>query len=133
MQDNNVFEYAVIRIVPRVEREEFLNVGVVLFCKKSKYLHMLFELNEQRISSAFPWADLDEIREHLLAFEQICKGNNQSGTIASLDVQSRFKWLTAKRSTIIQTSVTHPGFCTDAEKKLQQLFTDLVSLTDNNR
>lgn len=132
MQENNVYEYAVIRIVPRVEREEFLNVGVVLFCKKSKYLRMLFELNEQRIMAAFPWADMDEIREHLLAFELICKGSNLPGTIASLDVQSRFKWLTAKRSTIIQTSVTHPGFCTDAEKKLQQLFTDLVSLTDKN-
>lgn len=130
MQENNVFEYAVIRIVPRVEREEFLNVGVVLFCKKSKYLSMLFEVNEQRITATFPWADIDEIREHLLAFELICKGNNQPGTIASLDVQSRFKWLTAKRSTIIQTSVTHPGFCVDADKKLKQLFTDLVSLTD---
>lgn len=127
MQEKNLFEYAIVRIIPRVERGECLNVGVVLFCKKSKYLKAKFGFDEQRILSAFPWVDVDDIKQHLTAFEQICIGNNQPGTIASLDVQSRFKWLTAKRSTVIQTSETHPGFCNDADFKLEQLYNELVA------
>ncbi len=127
MQEKNLFEYAIVKIIPRVERGECLNVGVVLFCKKSKYLKVKFGFNEQRILQAFPWADVHDIEQHLQAFEQICIGNNQPGTIASLDVQSRFKWLTAKRSTVIQTSETHPGFCTNVDLKLEQLFNELVA------
>ncbi|MBP9690288.1 MAG: DUF3037 domain-containing protein [Bacteroidia bacterium] len=126
MQEKNLFEYAIVKIVPKVERGECLNVGVVLFCKKSKFLQAMFWFDEARILNAFPWADLDEIKQHLNAFEKICVGNNQAGTIASLDVQSRFKWLTAKRSTVIQTSKTHAGFCDNAETKLHQLFNQLV-------
>ena len=127
MQEKNLFEYAVVKIIPRVERGECLNVGVVLFCKKNKYLKAKFGFDEHRILQAFPWADVNDIKQHLEAFEQICIGNNQPGTIASLDVQSRFKWLTAKRSTVIQTSETHPGFCNDADLKLEQLFNELVA------
>lgn len=127
MQEKNLFEYAVVKIIPRVERGECLNVGVVLFCKKNKYLKVKFGFDKQRILQAFPWADVNDIKQHLEAFEQICIGNNQPGTIASLDVQSRFKWLTAKRSTVIQTSETHPGFCNDADLKLEQLFNELVA------
>jgi hypothetical protein len=127
MQEKNLFEYAIVKIIPRVERGECLNVGVVLFCKKSKYLKAKFGFNEQRILQAFPWADVHDIEQHLQSFEQICIGNNQPGTIASLDVQSRFKWLTAKRSTVIQTSETHPGFCTNVDLKLEQLFNELVA------
>ena len=127
MQEKNLFEYAIVKIIPRVERGECLNVGVVLFCKKSKYLKAKFGFNEQRILQAFPWADVHDIEQHLQSFEQICIGNNQPGTIASLDVQSRFKWLTAKRSTVIQTSETHPGFCTNIDLKLEQLFNELVA------
>jgi hypothetical protein len=127
MQEKNLFEYAIVKIIPRVERGECLNVGVVLFCKKSKYLKAKFGFNEQRILQAFPWADVHDIEQHLESFEQICIGNNQPGTIASLDVQSRFKWLTAKRSTVIQTSETHPGFCTNIDLKLEQLFNELVA------
>jgi hypothetical protein len=127
MQEKNLFEYAIVKIIPRVERGECLNVGVVLFCKKSKYLKAKFGFNEQRVLQAFPWADVHDIEQHLQAFEQICMGNNQPGTIASLDVQSRFKWLTAKRSTVIQTSETHPGFCTNVDLKLEQLFNELVA------
>lgn len=127
MQEKNLFEYAIVKIIPRVERGECLNVGVVLFCKKSKYLKVKFGFNEQRILQTFPWADVHDIEQHLQAFEQICIGNNQPGTIASLDVQSRFKWLTAKRSTVIQTSETHPGFCTNVDLKLEQLFNELVA------
>ena len=127
MQEKNLFEYAIVKIIPRVERGECLNVCVVLFCKKSKYLKAKFGFNEQRILQAFPWADVHDIEQHLQAFEQICIGNNQPGTIASLDVQSRFKWLTAKRSTVIQTSETHPGFCTNVDLKLEQLFNELVA------
>lgn len=127
MQEKNLFEYAIVKIIPRVERGECLNVGVVLFCKKSKYLKAKFGFNEQRILQAFPWADVHDIEQHLQAFEQICIGNDQPGTIASLDLQSRFKWLTAKRSTVIQTSETHPGFCTNVDLKLEQLFNELVA------
>ena len=126
MQGKSLFEYAIVKIVPKVERGECLNVGVVMFCKKRNYLQSIFWFDEARISHAFPWADMDEIKQHLNAFEKICEGNNQAGTIASLDVQSRFKWLTAKRSTVIQTSKTHPGFCDNPDTRLKLLFAQLI-------
>lgn len=126
MQDNHLFEYAVIRVVPRVDREEFLNVGVILYCAKQQFLRTLFQLNEERIKSFCPDLDIEILEEHLTTFERICLGDPEAGHIAKLPIAGRFRWLTATRSTVIQTSKVHPGFCTDADKTLDKLFNQLV-------
>lgn len=126
MQDNHLFEYAIIRVVPRVEREEFLNVGVILYCKSLQFLQMIFTLDEPRLRALYPELDIEDVRMHLKAFEQISAGNKDAGPIACLDLASRFRWLTAKRSTVVQTSVVHPGLCKDAGETLSRLHQQLV-------
>jgi hypothetical protein len=126
MQESQLFEYAVIRVVPRVEREEFLNVGVVLYCGRQKFLQVLFTLNEERLCSLSDKIDMEEIRQHLCAFEQICLGTPDGGPIGKLDMASRFRWLTATRSTVVQTSKVHPGFSSDPHETLIRLYNQLV-------
>lgn len=126
MQDRHIFEYAVIRVVPRVEREEFLNVGVILYCRGLKYLHTLFNVNELRLSYCCNQIDFSDLLKNLESLEKICVGGNQAGPIGLLDVASRFRWLTATRSTILQTSKVHSGFCADPAETLQKLFRELV-------
>ena len=126
MQEQQLFEYAVIRVMPRVEREEFINVGVIVYCAKQKFLQALFTVNEQRLQIFCCALDLEEVEDHLYAFQRICSGDTTSGPIARLDAASRFRWLTAMRSTVLQTSRVHPGFCKDAGEKLQELFKHLV-------
>lgn len=128
MQDRHLFEYAVIRVVPRVEREEFMNIGIVLFCAKQKFLQMKYVLDEARLQAFSSKIDIEELKEHLHSFEQICAGDKNGGQIAQLDIASRFRWLTATRSTILQTSKVHPGLCkADAVKTLDRLFEELVA------
>jgi hypothetical protein len=126
MQDKNLFEYAVIRVVPRVEREEFLNVGVVLYCPKQRFLQAVFQLDEIRLTAFSCKTDYEEIKENLEAFALICAGHEKAGPIGKLDPASRFRWLTATRSTVLQTSKVHPGFCNDAEETIHKLFRDLI-------
>lgn len=126
MQQKELFEYAVIRVMPRVEREEFLNVGVVVYCAKQKFLKILFKIDEDRLKTFCSSCDVNEIKEYLLAFEKICEGSEDAGPIGKLPVAERFRWLTATRSTVVQTSKVHPGFCDDADKMLQKLFVQLV-------
>lgn len=126
MQENQLFEYAVIRLVPRVEREEFLNVGVILYCAKQKFLGVTYELNENKIKNFFSDTDIREIEDHLKTFEKICSGDTDGGPISKLIPAERFRWLTATRSTILQTSKVHPGFTKDAGETLQKLFSQLV-------
>lgn len=126
MQENLLFEYAVIRVVPRVEREEFLNVGVILYCAKQKFLETLFEINENKTNCLFPGTDIKEIEDHLKTFEKICRGDVDGGPISKLSSAERFRWLTATRSTILQTSNVHPGFTKDAGETLQKLFLQVV-------
>lgn len=126
MQDNQLFEYAVIRVVPRVEREEFLNVGVIVYSKKPAFLKMMYTLDEKKLLIIFPEIDIDDVRSHLNAFEQISKGNSDAGPIAALDIASRFRWLTAKRSTVVQTSAVHSGLCKDAAQTVAHLHQQLV-------
>lgn len=126
MQEQHVFEYAVIRVVPRVEREEFLNVGVVLFCTKQKFLQLVFTLNENRLQAFSDNLDIPELQEHIFAMERICSGVKGAGPISQLDMASRFRWLTATRSTIIQSSKVHPGLCADAWETLLRLHEQLV-------
>jgi hypothetical protein len=126
MQQSHLYEYAVIRVVPRVEREEFLNAGIVLYCASQKYLKMHFEVNVHRIHNFCDKVDIDEVNKYLLAFEEICKGGLPAGPIGKLGIAERFRWLTATRSTIIQTSKVHPGFCKNPDETLSLLFHKLV-------
>ena len=127
MPDRFLYEYAVLRIVPRVEREEFMNVGVVLYCPSRGFLACVSEIDANRLSAFAPATDLAEVEDYLNAFRQICEGNRQCGSpIAALPVASRFRWLTATRSTVLQTSKVHPGFCTDPEETLKRLFEQQV-------
>ncbi len=126
MQEKHLFEYAVIRVVPRVEREEFVNVGVILYCSGQKFLQAKCWLDDQRLSAFSPGTDLAGIRENLNAFCQISMGDKDAGPIAKLDLPSRFRWLTATRSTVLQTSKVHPGFCDDPQETLEKLFEEMV-------
>jgi hypothetical protein len=126
MPEKHLFEYAVIRVVPRVEREEFLNIGIVLFCAKQKFLQAKYFINESRLTSFCGEIDIDELKQHLCSFERICMGEKEAGPIGQLDMASRFRWLTATRSTVVQASKVHPGFCIDAGETLDKLFEQLV-------
>jgi hypothetical protein len=126
MQEKQLFEYAVIRVVPRVEREEFLNVGVILYCTGQKFLQTKFHVNDDRIKACCSDINMDELQQRLLAFEQICNGAKEGGAIGKLPIASRFRWLTATRSTIVQTSPVHPGLCIDAQETLDKLYKQLV-------
>lgn len=126
MQEKHLFEYAVIRVVPRVEREEFLNVGIILYCRSKKYLQCIYRLDDQKLQVLCPKLDCGDVTEHLRSFEEICKGTKGASPISSLDIASRFRWLTATRSTIVQTSKVHPGFCIEPADTLQKLFEQLV-------
>ncbi|MCE6987618.1 DUF3037 domain-containing protein [Dyadobacter sp. CY323] len=126
MQEKHLFEYAVIRVVPRVEREEFMNVGVILYCAGQNFLQVLSELNEERLGMFASQTDPDEIREYLRSFERICKGRKEGGAIGALPLSSRFRWLTATRSTVVQSSKVHSGFCSDPAQKILALFDQQV-------
>ena len=126
MHEKVLFEYAVIRIVPKVEREEFLNVGIILYCKAQRFLQVLHGVNENRLRAVSEKTDIEEVNTYLQAFEKICQGIKAGGPIAQLDMPSRFRWLTAQRSTILQTSKVHPGFCENAQEALAHLYTQLV-------
>lgn len=128
MQELHVFEYAVIRLVPKVEREEFMNLGVVLYCGKTKFLNLHFHLDKQRLKAFSPMLDLEEIQDYLTAFGMVCSGSRRGGPIAALPMPDRFRWLTATRSTIIQTFRVHVGLCKDPSTKLDDLFHQMVLL-----
>ncbi|MBD1363835.1 DUF3037 domain-containing protein [Mucilaginibacter sp. ZT4R22] len=126
MQDRNLFEYAVIRVVPRVEREEFMNVGVILYCAKHKYLKMMYQVDKERLQAFFKDIDLEGVEENLISFQRISEGGKDAGPIGLLDAPSRFRWLTATRSTVVQTSKVHPGFCIDGDETVERLYKQLV-------
>ena len=122
----HLFEYAVLRVVPRVEREEFLNVGIIVYCRSLGFLETRFELPEARLLAVAPDLDLAEITARLQAFERICQGKATGSTIGQLPIAERFRWLTATRSTVVQSSAVHPGRCVDASATLARLFVQLV-------
>jgi hypothetical protein len=122
----HLFEYAVLRVVPRVEREEFLNVGIIVYCRSLGFLQTRFELPEARLLALAPDLDLEEIAARLQAFERICQGRATGGTIGQLPIAERFRWLTATRSTVVQSSPVHPGLCADAAETLARLHAQLV-------
>lgn len=126
MQEQHLFEYAIIRVVPRVEREEFINVGVVLFCKQQRFLKGKFVVSENKLLALSDDIDIEELERNLNAFTAICDGKNTGSKISDLDLPSRFRWLTATRSTIVQCSKVHPGFCINADEELNKIFKQMV-------
>ena len=126
MQDNHLFEYAVIRVVPRVEREEFMNVGVIVFCKKQRFLQTKITLDKERLKVFAPTLDVEAVEKNLQAYARISEGKAGSGPIGQLDAASRFRWLTATRSTVVQSSKVHPGFCNDLPTAVDKLHAELV-------
>ena len=126
MQDKHLYEYAVIRVVPRVEREEFVNAGIILYCKRPSFIKVLYKIDKAKLQALAPELDIDQVRLNLESFERIARGSKDGGPIAQLDVPERFRWLTAVRSSVIQTSRPHPGFCSNLEEKTQRLFEQFV-------
>ncbi len=120
------FEYAVIRVVPRVEREEFVNAGVILFSLQNRFLCARMKMDEARVRSLWPEADLETIRRHLDGLIKVSRGESDAGPIAKLSQRERFHWLVSPRSTIIQISPVHSGLCESPELAFEQLFQKLV-------
>ena len=126
MQDKVTYEYAIIRVVPKVEREEFFNVGVILFSKRKKFLGVKYHIDQKKLVAFSEDLDITMLNNHLKAWEYVCNGFPEGGAIGQFEISDRFRWLAASRSTIIQSSKTHPGLCTNPEDELKQLFNTFV-------
>jgi hypothetical protein len=122
------YDYAIIRVVPQVERGEFLNVGVILFCRMRRYLAIRIELDTHRLTIFAPSLDIDNVQHALEQLERVCKGGENSGPVGQLSLSERFHWLVAPRSTIIQTSPAHSGLCSHPEQTLDHLMKTMVLL-----
>jgi hypothetical protein len=127
MPERCPFDYAVVRVVPRVERGEFVNAGVIVSCPSKKYLKARVELDAERLAALDPTFDRETVERHLAAIPLICEGGAAAGPIGLLPQRARFHWLVAPRSTIIQTSPVHTGFCDDGDRILEHLFRTMVS------
>ena len=126
MPDQFRYDYAVIRVVPKVEREEFVNVGVILSCPQRSFLEAQIELNESRLVALDSSLDLEMVKTHLATIPKICRGGEYAGPIGQLSQRERFYWLVAPRSTIIQTSPVHTGRCADPAVALRHLVSTMV-------
>ncbi|MBN8229625.1 DUF3037 domain-containing protein [Corallococcus macrosporus] len=120
------FDYAIIRLVPRVEREEFINVGVVLFCVQHRYLGARVELDVARLKALSPDADVELLGGHLESFRRVCVGGKDAGPIGRLPQKERWHWLVAPRSTMLQTGPVHAGLCDDPDRALEHLLDTMV-------
>jgi hypothetical protein len=124
--DLHTYDYAIVRVVPRVERGEFLNVGIILSCSASGYLSARIELDEARLLALAPALDLHAIERGLTAIPRICAGGAEAGPIGLLPTRERFHWLVAPRSTVIQTSPVHTGRCVAMEDTMEKLLDTMV-------
>ena len=115
------FDYAVVRVVPRVEREEFINAGVIVFCLERRYLEARVFVDEARLQALWPQLDVEVVRKHLEAIPKIAAGDASAGPIAKLSQRERFHWLVSPRSTIIQVSPVHSGICEEPEHTVEKL------------
>jgi Protein of unknown function (DUF3037) len=122
------YSYAIVRVVPRVERGECINVGVVLFAPTQRFLDARVDLDVQRLRALAPEVDVELIQRHLRTFEAICTGRPEGGPVAALPPSDRFHWLTAPRSTVIQTSPVHVGCAEEPSAALEQLVDEFVRL-----
>jgi hypothetical protein len=126
MQDKCTFNYAIVRVVPRVDREEFINVGAILSCPAKQILQARIELDEPRLLAFAPDIDMKIVKQHLDSIPAICAGGDEAGPIGLLPQRARFYWLTAPRSTIIQTSTVHTGLSATPESALEHLLNTMV-------
>lgn len=126
MQEDKIYEYAVIRLVPKVEREEFFNIGLIMFSKKEKFIRVEFYLCPDKFKLMHSKLDYDDIIQNLESFQKIANGDKDGGPIALLEVPERFRWLTAVRSAVVQTSRPHPGKSKDLNITFGKLFEELV-------
>lgn len=126
MPGKHLYDYAVIRVIPRVEREEFINVGLIMFSKQARYLKVRITVSEEKLRLYPSEIDMDCLYASLDSFEKICSGSKDGGHIATLDIPDRFRWLTAVRSASIQTSRPHSGFSDDLDATFERLFGELV-------
>lgn len=131
MPDKFRYDYAVVRVVPKVDREEFINAGVILSCPDLSFLEARIKLNESRLLALDPSVDLDMVRDHLAAIPKICRGGEDAGSIGLLPQRQRFHWLVSPSSTMIQTSPVHTGRCNDPAAALERLVTTMVDTGDN--
>jgi hypothetical protein len=120
------FEYAILRVVPRVERGEFINAGVVLYCQAERFLGAKVHLDPARLMALDPDADLEAVRAHLKAARSVCAGGAEAGSVGRLPPGERFGWLVAPRSTVVQPSPVHTGLTDDPEAELERLLTTMV-------
>jgi len=120
------FDYAILRVVPRVERGELLNAGVILYCRTLRQLSAKVELDRARLLAFAPDVDLEAVTRHLACIPRICAGEKDAGPIARLSQSERFHWLTAPKSTILQTSPVHSGLCSDPAAELERLMDLMV-------
>ncbi len=121
MRASKAYEYAVLRVVPDVVREEFINVGVILYCASEGSLEVRIVLDEGRLLAICSTVDLELVREHLTAVERVCRGGKEAGPIGELSTVERFRWLVSPRNTILQTSAAHAGMCEDPRAALEHL------------
>jgi len=128
MPKHNSYEYFIIRVVPFVEREEFINVGAVVYCRSKRFLAIQLDMELKRLSVLSPDSDLDVIRDHLSAMQRVARGDNSSGEFKKSSLSERFNWLAAKSSTIIQSSPIHSGLCEDPQQVLDDLFKRVVAM-----
>jgi len=126
VRDHSSYDYAIVRVVPRVEREEFVNVGVIVSCPARDFLQARIALDEQRLRALDPAIDIEATRTHLASIPAICCGGSQGGPIGRLSPRERFDWLVAPRSTIIQTSKVHTGRCSDPVALVEHLLNTMV-------
>jgi hypothetical protein len=122
------FDYATIRVVPRVERQEFINAGIVVFCLEKRFLAARIHLDEARLKALWPGIDADLVREHLEAIPRICAGDETAGPIAKLSQRERFHWLISPRSTMIQPSPVHTGLCEGTDDLTERLAKQLLDI-----
>lgn len=120
------YDYAIVRLVPRVERQEFINVGVIISCPDADFLDAQIELDEGRVLALFPNVDIELVKEHLASIPRICHGGPDAGPIGRLSARERFHWLVAPRSTMIQTSAVHTGGCTDPTRLMERMLQTMV-------
>ena len=126
MQELNRYEYAVLRYVPRIEREEFINVGLAMMCKRRRWIKVGIFLPDEKLHAMSPVVDKDALSRQLQSFVEIAEGNKGAGPVAQYPVEERFRWISAVKSSVIQTSRPHPGLCEDLEATFARLFSELV-------
>lgn len=126
MPERSSYDYALLRVVPRVEREEFINAGVILYCRARDFLAARCALDVARLKALSPDADVDLVQEHLAACERLAAGGSDAGPVGRLSQAERFHWLVSPRSSLLQTSPVHSGLCVEPEKELDRLLARLV-------